>query len=311
MQDKEIKLSSGWPVLVAVLLAPLVLALLIWLAVSLSSPWPAVLAVVLGLCWLISLPGFVIVNPNQARVIQLFGDYVGTIKDVGFYYGNPFYWKTKVSMRAQTFETGVTETPETKDAAGKVLQTATRRRQPSKVNDRDGTPIEIAAVVVYQVVNPAQAVFQVDSYEDFVHVQSDSALRNLASQYSYDSHDDDAHSLRGHTAEIAERLKHEIQERISIAGVTVMEARISYLAYAPEIASAMLQRQQASALIAARQKIVEGAVGMVEHALQMLSDKKVIDLDGDRRAAMVSNLLVVLCGHQNPQPVLNTGTIYQ
>jgi regulator of protease activity HflC (stomatin/prohibitin superfamily) len=165
--------------------------------------------------------------------------------------------------------------------------------------------------VVYRVVNAAEAVFQVDNYENFVHIQSDAALRSLASQYSYDSSNDAEHSLRGHTAEVAERLMHEIQERVNPAGVEIIESRISYLAYAPEIASAMLQRQQAAALIAARQRIVEGAVGMVEHALEMLSEKKVMELDEERRAAMVSNLLVVLCGHQNPQPVLNTGTIYQ
>lgn len=311
MREIELKLRSGWPVFAAVVIAPFIFAALLVYTANTREAWPVVAAVVLALLWLMALPGFMIVNPNQARVVQLFGQYVGTVKDVGFFHGNPLYWRRRVSLRAQTFETGVLESSETKNAAGVVVQSATRSRQPSKVNDRDGTPIEISAVVVYQVVNAAEAVFQVDNYESFVHIQSDAALRNLASQYSYDSHDDESHSLRGHTAEIAERLQHEIQERVKMAGVQIMESRISYLAYAPEIASAMLQRQQAGALIAARQKIVEGAVGMVEHALEMLAEKKVLELDAERKAAMVSNLLVVLCGHHNPQPVLNTGTIYQ
>lgn len=311
MNETELKLRSGWPMLAAALAAPVVFVLLMFLASQTREAWPVVVAIVLAMAWVIALPGFMIVNPNQAKVVQLFGKYVGTVKDVGFFHGNPLFWKRRVSLRAQTFETGVLETSEAKNAAGVVTQSASRTRQPSKVNDRDGTPIEISAVVVYQVVNAAEAVFQVDNYESFVHIQSDAALRSLASQYSYDSHDDAAHSLRGHTAEVAERLQHEIQERVRMAGVEIMESRISYLAYAPEIASAMLQRQQAGALIAARQKIVEGAVGMVEHALEMLAEKKVLELDAERKAAMVSNLLVVLCGHHNPQPVLNTGTIYQ
>lgn len=311
MREVELKLRSGWPVFAYVLAAPFIAAGLIWYGATAHEVVPIVLGVIVGIVAIIALPGFMIVNPNQARVVQLFGRYIGTVKDVGFFHGNPLFWRRRVTMRAQTFETGVLESSETKNAAGVVVQSASRSRQPSKVNDRDGTPIEISAVVVYQVVNAAEAVFQVDNYESFVHIQSDAALRNLASQYSYDSHDDEAHSLRGHTAEVAERLQNEIQERVKLAGVQIMESRISYLAYAPEIASAMLQRQQAGALIAARQKIVEGAVGMVEHALEMLAEKKVLELDSERKAAMVSNLLVVLCGHHNPQPVLNTGTIYQ
>jgi regulator of protease activity HflC (stomatin/prohibitin superfamily) len=311
MREVELRLSSGWSALAAVLLAVPVIVLLFVLAGVLRSPWPGVVGGLSILGWLVSLVGFVIVNPNEARVIQLFGDYVGTIKATGFYYGNPFYKKTRVSLRVQTFETGMQETAERKDAAGHVVQAAHKHRQASKVNDRDGTPIEIGAVVVFRVVNTAEAVFQVDDYQDFVRVQSDAALRNLANQYSYDNPDDQAHSLRGRTAEVAERLKHEIQERVAQAGVEVMESRISTLAYATEIAAAMLQRQQAAALIAARRMIVEGAVGMVEHALEMLSAHGVVPLDDDRKAAMVSNLLVVLCGHHVPQPVLNTGTIYQ
>ena len=183
-------------------------------------------------------------------------------------------------------------------------------RRPSKVNDRDGTPIEIAAVVVWKVVNAAGAVFNVDAYEEFVHIQSDAALRNLASRYRYDGREEDGFSLRGHIDEVADQLKREVQDRLQDAGIEVLEARISYLAYAPEIAAAMLQRQQAGAIVAARALIVEGAVGMVEHALDELAKKGLVEFDPERKAAMVSNLMVVLCGHTIPQPVLNTGTLY-
>lgn len=316
LRENELRLAAGWTMLATVIVAmPLIVLLFIGgVVLAHQSGFGialVILAVLLFICWIISMNGFIIVSPNESRVIQFFGKYVGTVKDVGFFYGNPFYAKTKVSLRVQTFETGVSETTEKKNAAGAVIQAASRQRQTSKVNDRDGTPIEIAAVVVYRIVNAADSVFQVDDAEAFVHIQSDAALRNLATQYSYDNPDDQAHSLRGHTTEVAGRLKQEIQERVAQAGVEVMEARISYLAYAPEIAAAMLQRQQAGALIAARQRIVEGAVGMVEHALEMLAAKNVLQLDEERKAAMVSNLLVVLCGHAVPQPVLNAGTIYQ
>jgi regulator of protease activity HflC (stomatin/prohibitin superfamily) len=317
MTEVRLQLRSGWPVLPLWLGAFVLAQIIFWTGIGFTHHDAPVLAgllivtgLVLGLLWFISLFGFIIVNPNEARVIQLFGEYVGTVKDTGFYFGNPFYTKTKVSLRVHTFETGQSTSPERKDAAGNVVVSSSRGRQPSKVNDRDGTPIEIAAVVVWQVVNTADAVFQVDKYEEFVQIQAEAALRTLASQYPYDSHEDTVHSLRGHTAEVAERLKAELEERLKQAGVHVIEARISYLAYAPEIAAAMLQRQQAAAVIAARQKIVEGAVGMVEHALEMLSEKKVLELDEERKAAMVSNLLVVLCSHNNPQPVLNTGTLH-
>jgi regulator of protease activity HflC (stomatin/prohibitin superfamily) len=187
---------------------------------------------------------------------------------------------------------------------------ASTHREPIKVNDKDGTPIEISAVVLWKVVNPTEAVFQVDDYEEFVKLQADAALRSLASRYSYDAPDSDAHSLRGHIEEVAAQLKHELHTRMQMAGVEVLEARISYLAYAREIAAAMLQRQQAGAIVAARSQIVAGAVGMVESALELLKERNVIELDPERRAAMVSNLLVVLCGHSVPQPVLNTGTLY-
>jgi regulator of protease activity HflC (stomatin/prohibitin superfamily) len=234
------------------------------------------------------LAGLFVVNPNEAKVLQLFGHYTGTVKSAGLRWANPFYSKRRISLRIRNFES-----------------------QHLKVNDLEGNPIEIAAVVVWRVVETAEACFEVDSYENYVHVQSESALRNLATSYPYDSHDDARTSLRGQTAAVAEHLKTEIQDRLTKAGVEVIEARITHLAYAPEIAAAMLQRQQAGAIIAARQRIVEGAVGMVEMALEMLSQKSIVQLDEDRKATMVSNLLVVLCGERAAQPVLNTGSLYQ
>jgi regulator of protease activity HflC (stomatin/prohibitin superfamily) len=310
MQDRELKLMSGWPAVVAMLLGLGVIGLLVVVAATYSIPWLVPVIVVSGLVWVVCLFGFIVHGPNHARVVQLFGDYVGTLKDTGFFWANPFYVTTKVSLRVRTFETGVSETPEVKDAAGKVVAPATQSRRPSKVNDRDGTPIEIAAVVVWKVVNAAEAVFNVDRYEDFVHIQSEAALRNLASRYRYDGREEDGFSLRGHIDEVAAQLKREVQDRLQDAGVEVLEARISHLAYAPEIAAAMLQRQQAGAIIAARALIVEGAVGMVEHALDELAKKGLVDFEPERKAAMVSNLMVVLCGHNVPQPVLNTGTLY-
>ncbi len=278
---------NGIPLLV---LLPLLLlgavAATIWLVAN-RMPWPAVAAGLVALCLVVSLFGFFMVDPNEARVLQLFGAYVGTARDAGLRWANPFYTKRKVSVRVRNFETGKL-----------------------KVNDIRGNPIEIGSIVVWAVVDTAEAVFRVDNYENFVHVQSESALRNLATGYAYDSYQDDERCLVGHTAEISEKLKVEIQDRLAEAGVEVIEARISHLAYSPEIAAAMLQRQQASAVVAARQKIVEGAVGMVEMALDMLSAKAVVTLDDERRAAMVSNLLVVLCSDRHTQPVVNTGSLY-
>lgn len=236
---------------------------------------------------LVMLLGLFTVQPNQGAVLTLFGKYRGTERDPGLHWANPFYTKKLISLRARNFET-------TK----------------LKVNDHDGNPIEIGAVVVWQVIDTAEACFEVDNYDNYVHVQSESALRNLATLYPYDAHQDGQMSLRANTAEVAGHLQREIEERLSKAGVKVMEARISHLAYAPEIAMAMLQRQQASAIVAARTKIVEGAVGMVEMALEQLAHKKVVVLDDERKAAMVSNLLVVLCGERSTQPVVNTGTLY-
>lgn len=311
MQDRDLKLTSGWPALAGVGLGLGFLILLIVLAAATGQGWMA-FPIVLGfLVWLFALLGFMFNSPNQARVVQLFGAYVGTLTDVGFFWANPLYASTRVSLRVRTFETGVTETPEVKDpVSGKVLFPGKQSRRPSKVNDRDGTPIEIAAVVMWKVVSSAKAVFSVDKYEEFVHIQSEAALRNLASRYRYDGREEDGFSLRGHIDEVAAQLRQEVQQRMHDAGIEILEARISYLAYATEIAAAMLQRQQAGAIVAARAVIVEGAVGIVEHALEELAKKGLVDFDPERKAAMVSNLLVVLCGHHVPQPVLNTGTLY-
>ncbi|MGD0484274.1 MAG: SPFH domain-containing protein [Gemmatimonadales bacterium] len=232
--------------------------------------------------------GLFIVNPNEAKVLQLFGKYAGTAKEQGLWWANPFYTKRKISLRVRNFET-----------------------PKMKVNDLRSNPIEIAAIVVWQVVETAEAMFQVDNYDNYVHVQSESALRSLASHYPYDAHAEGEKALSVHTDEIVEQIKSEIQGRLEKAGVKVLEARISHLAYSPEIAQVMLRRQQANAIIAARQRIVEGAVGMVDMALDMLSKKNIVKLDEERKAAMVSNLLVVLCAEQPTQPVLNTGTLYQ
>jgi regulator of protease activity HflC (stomatin/prohibitin superfamily) len=265
------------------------------------------------LCFLLGvlmLFGFQAIAPNQARVYLLFGNYKGGTSKSGFYWVNPFFAKKKISLRVRNFETGSITTPEKKDAQGKVLEAKSRTAgRPSKVNDRDGNPIEISAVVVWRVVNTAEALFEVDDYEDFVAVQSEAALRNLASRHPYDSADHEV-SLRGNTVEVCDQLQHDIQERLDKAGVEVNEARISHLAYAPEIAAAMLQRQQAQAVVAARTKIVEGAVSMVQMALDQLSEEKIVELDNERRAAMVSNLLVVLCSDRHTQPVVNTGSLY-
>jgi regulator of protease activity HflC (stomatin/prohibitin superfamily) len=253
-----------------------------------ESPGMVIGAIVAIVVVSVMLGGLFVVNPNEAKVLQLFGRYAGTVKIPGLRWANPFYTKKRISQRIRNFESSHL-----------------------KVNDNEGNPIEIAAVVVWKVVDTAEAVFEVDDYNNYVKVQTEAALRNLATSYPYDTHDDAHMSLRGHTVAVADHLKQEIQERLTRAGVEVMEARISHLAYAPEIAHAMLQRQQAGAIIAARQRIVEGAVGMVEMALELLSRRDIVTLDNERKAAMVSNLLVVLCGDKSTQPVINTGTIYQ
>lgn len=234
------------------------------------------------------LPGFFTIQPNEAMVLILFGKYVGTVKTSGWHWANPFYTKKKISLRSRNMN-------------GEKI----------KVNDEMGNPIEIAAVIVWRVENTAEAIFDVDNYIDYVNVQSESALRHLAGMYPYDiAEDTHTLSLRGSADEVSEALKNELQQRLGKAGVIVEEARLSHLAYAPEIAAAMLQRQQAAAIIAARQKIVEGAVGMVQMALNKLSENEIVELDEERKAAMVSNLLVVLCGERSTQPVINTGTLH-
>jgi hypothetical protein len=246
------------------------------------------IACVLGVGVIFLWKGMFTMAPNESRVLQLFGRYVGTVRDEGWRWVNPLYSKSNVSLRIRNFETA------------KI-----------KVNDVEGNPIEIAAIVVWRVVDPAHAMFSVENYPSFVAVQAESAVRNLATHHPYDGHDENLISLRGHTDAVAEEMQREIQSRCKAAGIEVVEARIAHLAYAPEIAQAMLQRQQAGAIIAARQRIVEGAVGMVEMALGLLSKNKIVELDEERKAAMVSNLLVVLCGERSTQPVINTGTLHQ
>ena len=252
-----------------------------------TNPLGIVAGIVLFIVALVACGGLIIVNPNEARVLILFGKYAGSITRDGFWWVNPFVVRKKVSRRIRNFET-------TK----------------LKVNDNHSNPIEIGAVVVWRVVDTAEALFEVDDYEHYVHVQSEAAVRALASRYPYDAHTSGDVALSSHQTEVAGDLLTEVQERLGKAGVQVTEARLSHLAYAPEIASAMLQRQQASAIIAARYKIVEGAVGMVENALDLLSARNIVQLDPERRAAMVSNLLVVLCSERGSQPVVNAGSLY-
>lgn len=283
MKENPIRSLPGIPVLLVQLA---VLGACVWLFAPGGGGLPLVAAIV-ALLTLFTLIGHYIVEPNQAAVLSLFGKYVGTVKEAGLRWNNPFLTKRRVSLRVRNFESGRL-----------------------KVNELEGSPIEIAAVIVWRVVDSAEAVFNVDDYESFVHIQSEAALRAMATSYPYDQHEDDQISLRSHPAEISDRLKEHLDERLTAAGVDVLEARISHLAYAPEIAQAMLQRQQANAVIAARTRIVAGAVGMVEMALAELQKSGVVTLDEERKAAMVSNLLVVLCGDRSTQPIVNTGSLY-
>ncbi len=309
-QEKALVPKPGWGMLSVLLVGLCFVIAGFVVAVSLKMVVLLILLLPLGLACFIGLFGCMAVQPNDARVLLLFGEYKGTVSRSGFYWINPFYSKKRISLRIRNFETGSTSVNEKKNDAGLIVQHKSRTHgRPSKVNDRDGNPIEISAVVVWKVVNTAEAMFEVDDYEDFVSVQSEAALRNLASRHPYDSEDHET-SLRGSIQEISDQLCHDIQARLDKAGVNVIEARISHLAYAPEIASAMLQRQQAHAVVAARTKIVDGAVGMVQMALERLSKDKIVELDDERRAAMVSNLLVVLCGDRHAQPVINTGSLY-
>jgi regulator of protease activity HflC (stomatin/prohibitin superfamily) len=289
LKERVITGLSGWTMVAILLAGPI--AGVAGIAALGGDDVPPVAGAGLVLLFILDVIGWrglTIVNPNTARVILLFGRYQGTIKTAGLRWVNPFTMRRFVSLRIRNFE------------SGKL-----------KVNDHIGNPIEIAAIVVWRVVETAEAMFEVNDYEHFVHVQSESALRAMSAIFPYDAHVEGELSLRGSVAEVSQRLAQEIQERLSSAGVELIEARISHLSYAPEIANAMLRRQQATAIIAARQKIVEGAVGMVEMALDMLSEKKVVALDEERKATMVSNLLVVLCGDRDAQPVVNAGSLYQ
>lgn len=288
LRENEMRGFPGWLMVFGlILLMFLSITALILQFPEASGGWVAFWVFVLTIdsaCY----AGLTVVNPNEAKVVTLFGVYKGSLKQAGFWWVNPLTSRRKVSLRVRNFE------------SGKL-----------KVNDYDGNPIEIASVVVWRVIETFEAVFNVDDYENFVHVQSESAVRNLATSYPYDAHMEGQISLRLSAGEVSERLRHEIQERLTKAGIEVIEARISHLAYAPEIAGVMLRRQQATAVVAARQKIVEGAVGMVEMALEEISRRSVVTLDEERKAAMVSNLLVVLCSERGVEPVVNTGTLYQ
>ena len=286
---REVKrtVASGYLALVILTVAQLALGYMVFLAARSLSIWGMVLSILASIIVLVCWAGLFMVHPNEAKVLQLFGKYVGTCHDPGLRWANPFYAKEAVSIRVRNFE------------SGKL-----------KVNDSNGSPVEIAAVVVWKVFDTAEALFEVDDYVNFVQIQSEAALRNLGTTYPYEPHEDESGlALRSNPVEIAHALREEIQERLSQAGVTVIEARISHLAYAPEIAAAMLRRQQASAIIAARRQIVRGAVGMVHLALNELDENDIVDLDEERKAAMVSNLLVVLCSDEAAQPVLNTSTL--
>lgn len=286
-QERTKRAASGYTMIAVLLLLQLGCGYAIFAAARVVSVPGLVLGslafALVAFMWF----GLFMVHPNEAKVLQLFGKYVGTVHEAGLQWANPFFQKTAVSTRVRNFESGRL-----------------------KVNDSSGSPIEIGAVVVWKVFDTAEALFEVDDYEEFVRIQSESALRNLSTTYPYEPNDQERVALRSHPSEIAVALCNEIQDRLEKAGVTVIEARISHLAYSPEIAHAMLRRQQASAIIAARTQIVAGAVGMVEMALNELRDSDIVDLDGERRAAMVSNLLVVLCGEEGAKPVINTGTLY-
>ena len=287
---REIKrtVASGYLMLVVLAATQLLSGYWVYTQIVAQSIGGTIEAILVSIIVLICWAGLFMVHPNEAKVLQLFGKYAGTCHDAGLRWANPFYAKASVSTRVRNFE------------SSKL-----------KVNDSNGSPIEIAAVVVWKVFDTAEALFEVDDYVNFVQIQSESALRNLGTTYPYEPHDDaKGIALRSHPAEIAHALRDEIQDRLSQAGVTVIEARISHLAYAPEIANAMLRRQQASAIIAARKQIVRGAVGMVHLALDELDENDIVKLDEERRAAMVSNLLVVLCSDESAQPVLNTGSLY-
>lgn len=323
-KERAVSVLSGWPMLpLELLLIPGGPALLIWsIAAGVqhqNQPYwlwfvVAILMIILGF---IGLFGFFTLQPNQARVLVLFGEYKGTVRRSGFHWGNPFYTngsslavQVQAAAAAKSGEKGAPAPPRRATRMKISLRARNFNGERLKVNDKRGNPIEIAAVVVWRVEDTAQAMFDVDDYENYVTVQSESAVRHLASQYAYDHGEENETTLRSGVDEVSQALTRELQERLSKAGVIVEEARLTHLAYAPEIAQAMLRRQQAEAVIAARQKIVHGAVSMVDMALKELAEKHVVALDDERRAAMVSNLMVVLCGESEVHPVVNTGTLY-
>jgi regulator of protease activity HflC (stomatin/prohibitin superfamily) len=287
VRERPLRAANGFVALIVLFAVAVLAGFRFFAFVQAAEPLRAIPWILVLVAAFICLPGLFVVNPNDARVLTLFGKYIGTVKEAGFWFANPFAVKKRISLRVRNFETAKL-----------------------KVNDAHSNPIEIAAIVVWKVIETAEAMFEVDNYEEYVRMQSESALRALASSYPYDAHDAGAVALSTHTAEVSKGLVEALHDRLGKAGVECIESRISHLAYSPEIASAMLQRQQASAIVAARYKIVEGAVGMVENALELLSQKGVVHLDEERKAAMVSNLLVVLCGERSAQPVLNTGTLY-
>ncbi|HLP75618.1 MAG TPA: SPFH domain-containing protein [Candidatus Paceibacterota bacterium] len=293
--EQDAKAINGWAMLtfnLALLIGAIATAIhAVTQGVKTSGPingWLIAAAILAGLIAMVLLNGHFTLQPNEARVLILFGAYKGTVRNSGFWWANPFYSKNRsISLRARNFNS-----------------------EKLKVNDKRGNPIEIAAVIVWRVEDTAKAAFDVDNYESYVHIQSESAVRHIASLYAYDRTDEQESTLRESADEVAAALRKELQERLAKAGVGVEEARLTHLAYAPEIAQAMLRRQQAEAVIAARQKIVHGAVSMVDMALRELAEKSVVKLDDERKAAMVSNLLVVLCGETEASPVINTGTLY-
>ena len=287
LKENEYRATSGLSALIVVVAILLLAAAGIVNGVRTASALMVGVSVLIAVVTFVGLGGFFTVNPGEAKALQLFGEYKGSVRQQGFWWANPFLTKKGISLRIRNFET-------TK----------------LKVNDNHGNPIEIAAIVVWKVVDTAEALFEVDNYSAYVEVQSESAVRTVAQSYPYDAHGENEEALSTHTSEVSQALQQAIQDRLARAGVEVVEARISHLAYAPEIAQAMLQRQQATAIIAARFKIVEGAVGMVENALEMLAGKGIVVLDEERKAQMVSNLLVVLCSERAAQPILNAGSIY-
>jgi regulator of protease activity HflC (stomatin/prohibitin superfamily) len=293
IRERQGRAIPGYPVLIGMLIAFIVLIVAIGYDVANGGP-PASIAPgvfrlgigILAVLIVFGSAGLTVVNPNQGRALVLFGRYAGSLKEQGLWWVNPFTRRPRISIKIRNFES-----------------------QKLKVNDHDGNPIEIAAVVVWRVVDTAQALFEVDDYEQFLRIQTEAAIRTLATAYPYDGHGEE-HSLRGNPHEVGEELKREVQSRLEAAGIEVVDTRISHLAYAPEIAGAMLRRQQASAIIDARTRIVGGAVSMVQMALEQLSSQQIVELDEERKAAMVSNLLVVLCSERESQPVVNAGSLY-